>query len=290
MEPSVRVDPDLRPLHRHSVLMALMVVVGTLALPMRSAVAQAQGSVQLEQLTWTEIRDAVRAGKTTIIIPVGGTEQSGPYIAVGKHNVRVAALSDRIARELGNALVAPVIAYVPEGDTAPATSHMRFPGTISVPVDVFERTIASAAESFRIHGFANIVLLGDHGGYQASLKAVAERLNRTWESSRVSPHSRAVYIPEYYQAVETNFAKALQARGLGADIGTHADLIDTSLMLAIDPSMVRLQRLTVAPKPDASVGVYGGDPRKASAALGRLGIDAQVSEAVEAIRRATTRP
>ena len=179
-------------------------------------------------------------------------------------------------------LVAPVIAYVPEGNTNPPTSHMRFPGTITVPTDVFEMTIESAAESFRVHGFTNIVLLGDHGGYQGSLKVVAERLNRKWAST----HARVHYIPEYYKAVETTFVKELQVRGLGPDIGTHADLTDTSLMLAVDASMVRLKQLQSAPKPDASTGVYGGDPRKSSAELGRLGIDAQMSETVQAIRRA----
>jgi creatinine amidohydrolase/Fe(II)-dependent formamide hydrolase-like protein len=246
--------------------------------------------VRLELLTWVEIRDAVRAGKTTIIVPVGGTEQSGPYMAVGKHNARVAALSERIARELGDALVAPVIAYVPEGNIDPRTSHMRFPGTITIPKEVFERMIESAAESFRIHGFTNIALLGDHGGYQDSLKAVAARLNRLWASMRATPQARVLYIAEYYQAVETTFVKELQARGFGGDIGTHADLTDTSLTLAIDPSLVRLQQLQAAPKPGASVGVYGGDPRKASGALGHLGIDAQVSAAVEAIRLATAKP
>lgn len=279
--------PNLR-LRRRSALLALLATLCVLALSTAVCVAQAPNTVQLEQLSWTEIRDAVHAGKTTIIIPVGGTEQSGPYMAVGKHNVRAAALSERIARQLGDALVAPVIAYVPEGNTDPPTSHMRFPGTITLPTDVFERTVESAAESFRIHGFTNIVLLGDHGGYQASLKAVAERLNAKWASSRATPRSRAFYIPEYYQAVETTFVKELQARGFGADIGTHADLVDTSLMLAVDPSMVRLPQLQEAPKLGASVGVYGGDPRKSTAALGRLGIDAQVSAAVQAIRRATT--
>jgi creatinine amidohydrolase/Fe(II)-dependent formamide hydrolase-like protein len=247
--------------------------------------------VQLEQLTWPEIRDAVRAGKSTIIIPIGGTEQSGPFMAVGKHNLRAAVLSDRIARQLGDALVAPVIAYVPEGDTDPPTSHMLFPGTITVPTDVFERTVQAAAESFRIHGFINTVLLGDHGGYQFSLKAVADRLNERWAASRPTPRAQAhvFYIPEYYQAVDTTFAKELQARGFGSDIGTHADLMDTSLMLAVDPSMVRLRQLQEASKPGASVGVYGGDPRKASATLGRLGIDAQVSAAVQAIRRVTSK-
>jgi len=257
-----------------------------LALSTSTSVAQIPNTVQLERLTWTEIRDAVHHGKTTIIIPIGGTEQSGPYMAVGKHNARAAVLADRIARQLGDALVAPVLAYVPEGDTDPPTSHMQFPGTITVPTDVFERTVQSAAESFRIHGFSNIVLLGDHGGYQSSLKVAAERLNQKWASSRATPRARAFYIPEYYQAVELVFAKELRARGLGADIGTHADLMDTSLMLAVDPSLVRLQQLQQAPKPGASVGVYGGDPRKASATLGRLGTDAQVSAAVQAIRRA----
>jgi creatinine amidohydrolase len=89
-------------------------------------------------------------------------------------------LSRRIAEGLGNALVAPVIAYVPEGGYAPPTSHMRFPGTITVPDDVFERTLESAAHSFKIHGFVNIVFLGDHGGYQDDIKCVVARLNRPW--------------------------------------------------------------------------------------------------------------
>ncbi len=247
--------------------------------------AQPPDTVLLGRLTWTEIRDAVRAGKTTIIIPVGGTEQSGPYVAVGKHNVRVAALSERIARALGNTLVAPVIAYVPEGDTDPPTSHMRFPGTITIPTSAFEQVVESAAESFRVHGFRDIVLLGDHGGYQSTLERVAAQLNRRWAGTA----ARAHYIPEYYSAIKTTFLPELRARGLGADIGTHADLVDTSLMLAVDPAMVRLRQLRAAPKPGAALGVYGGDPRKASAELGRLGTDAQVSAAVRAIRRATAR-
>ena len=278
---SVAIIPNRFSPQRSLACVQFVVVLCVLAWAPRVA-AQATDTALLERLTWTEIGDAVHAGKTTIIIPIGGTEQSGPYVAVGKHNVRAAALSERIARQLGNALVAPVIAYVPEGNTNPPTSHMRFPGTITVPTDVFERTVESAAESFRVHGFTDIVLLGDHGGYQDSLMVVAERLNRNWAST----HVRAHYIPEYYQAVGTTFAKELQARGLAADIGTHADLIDTSLMLAVDPSMVRLKQLRSAPKPDASTGVYGGDPRKSSAELGRLGIDAQVSESVQAIRRA----
>ena len=161
---------------RSHILAAALGVLATAA----GAAAQTPDSVLLEELTWTEVRDAVGAGKTTIIIPVGGTEQNGPHMALGKHNARVKALSQDVARNLGDALVAPVIAYVPEGAITPPTAHMRYPGTITTPDDAFQKVLEWAARSFRQHGFRNIVLLGDHGSTQAGQKAVAARLNREW--------------------------------------------------------------------------------------------------------------
>ncbi len=183
--------------------------------------AQAPQTVQLQNLTWTELRDQIRAGKTTIIIPIGGTEQSGPYVAVGKHNVRAEYLSEKIAEKLGNALVAPVVAYVPEGGYAPPTSHMRFPGTITIPDDVFEKMLESAANSFAVHGFRNIVFLGDHGGYQKDLKQVVAQLNKTWAGS----NARAFLPPEYYDTSSDGYAQILRQHGIHDDeIGTHAGL------------------------------------------------------------------
>ncbi len=130
--------------------------------------AQAPDTVWLEELTWTELRDRLRSGTTTVIIPVGGVEQSGPDIALGKHDVRAHASCRRGSRApSSHALVAPVVAYVPEGGTSPPTAHMRFPGTITVPPDVFRKTIESAAASFRAARLpGTVVLLGEHGGYQ----------------------------------------------------------------------------------------------------------------------------
>src|ERR1700748_2957428 len=108
-------------------------------------------SVFLEDLTLTELRDDLHAGKTTIIIPAGGTEQSGPHLALGKHTVRARLLSARIAQVLGDTVVAPVGAYVPE-EGAP----QRFPGTISVPAATFKNVIEAAARSLRQAGFTHI--------------------------------------------------------------------------------------------------------------------------------------
>jgi creatinine amidohydrolase/Fe(II)-dependent formamide hydrolase-like protein len=241
-------------------------------------------SVFLEDLTWPEVRDATHAGMTTILVPIGGTEQNGPHMALGKHNARARHLAEEIAKALGNALVAPVIAYVPEGPIDPPGGHMRFPGTITIPEDAFEKTLESAARGFRLHGFRDIVFLGDHGGYRKGLARVAERLDKEWASSRVRVHA----MPQYYEAATRDFDALLRGKGYSeAQIGVHAGLADTSLTLAIDPSLVRTDRLAASTH-GAADGVRG-DPRAATAGLGRLGTDLIVRETVEAIRKATAR-
>ncbi len=245
------------------------------------AAAEAPRTVFLEDLTWPELRDQVHSGKTTVILPVGGTEQSGPALTLGKHNARARALAAKIAVALGNALVAPVDAYVPEGGIDPPTAHMKFPGTITVPAAAFEATLEYAARSFRQHGFRDIVLIGDHGGYQQSLQRVATKLNHEWVAGPVRVHA----LTEYYQAADTEYAKALQARGYGAaEIGSHAGLADTALSLALAPQTVHVDRLQAAAQGGAAAGVRG-DPRRATAEIGQIGVDLIVSRSVEAIRR-----
>jgi creatinine amidohydrolase len=248
------------------------------------AYSEERPSIVLEDLTWTELRDEIGTGKTTIIIPIGGTEQNGPAMALGKHNRRVKLLSERIAVSLGNALVAPVIAYVPEGAISPPSGHMRFPGTISVPEAAFEAILESAARSFKQHGFKDIVFLGDHGGYQANEKNVANKLNREWASSNARAHA----VTQYYDAAQIAFAQILKDHGFTpSEIGAHAGLSDTSLMLALDPSLVRENRLSDGSKFGSADGVYG-DPSKASAKLGSLGVDAIVSQTAAAIKSAVS--
>ena len=246
----------------------------------------AAASVYLEDLTSAEVAAALRAGTTTIILPVGGTEQNGPHMALGKHNVRVRLLAGRIAQALGNTLVAPVLSYVPQGNIDPPTEHMRFVGTISVPQAAFTAVLEAAARGFRQHGFLDIVLLGDSGNYQGALRSVTTRLNRDFASSKVRVH----FLTEYYQATQTSFVAALAAKGLSPQqIGTHAGTADTSLMMALEPSLVRPELFAQAAQEGKSGG-SGGDPRPSSAALGQLGVDAVVQQSVQKIRQALSAP
>ncbi len=193
-------------------------------------------TVWMEDMTWMEVRDALRAGKTTAIIPTGGIEQNGPYLVTGKHNVIVRSTAERIARMLGNALVAPVIPFVPEGEIEPPSGHMRYPGTISVTEGTFRSLLADVASSLRAHGFRTIVLIGDSGGNQAGMEAVADSLSRAWTEGVTSIH----FIPEYYD--NAGAGRWLEARGVHeVDQGLHDDVRHSSIMMSVDPRSIRME-------------------------------------------------
>jgi creatinine amidohydrolase/Fe(II)-dependent formamide hydrolase-like protein len=265
-------------MHPFFAMAALCLVLG--AAPARATPA----SVYLQELSSTDVRDAIQAGTRTVIVPIGGTEQNGAHMALGKHNFRAHALAARIAAELGHTLVAPVVAYVPEGNIAPPTEHMRYAGTISISEAAFKGLLDGAARSLAQHGFTDVVFIGDSGNYQAQLKAVAEALNRSWKGGP----ARAHFIAEYYQAAQRPYVERLRQRGLSdAQIGTHAGAADTSLMLALDPSRVWLEKAS-APVSGAGTSGVKGDPSRASAELGRLGTELIVHDSVVAIRKAIT--
>jgi creatinine amidohydrolase len=202
----------------------------------------AKDTVFIEDLTWMEVRDAVRAGKETVIVATGGVEQNGPYLVTGKHNVILRATTEAIARKL-NALVAPVVPFVPEGTIDPPSLHMRYPGTISVTEETFERLLIDICSSFKAHGFKSIVLIGDSGGNQTGMKEVAEQLNRNWTDHK----SKIYFIPEYYD--HESVSKWLEKQGIReTDEGLHDDFAITATMMVVDPESVRTSQRIAADK------------------------------------------
>ena len=252
-----------------------------------AAPSAAQDSVFLEDLTWTELRDALRQGTTTVIIPTGGTEQGGPHLVLGKHNYVMKATVSEIAKRLGHTLVAPVMAYVPEGDVDPPTGHMRRPGTITLPPEHFGKVVEFAARSLKQHGFTDIILIGDSGGNQAPLKAVAEALNTEWASTSV----RVFHLDLYNSNPE--FLAWLKAQGHSQDqIGSHAAIRDTSELMAAHPAGVRLDKRSAGPLEDGSASGVVGDPTKASVEYGKKGLELKIEAAIRQYRelRRAARP
>lgn len=238
----------------------------------------AEDSVFIEDLTWMEVRDAMKAGKRTVLIATGGIEQNGPYIAAGKHNVVLRGTTNAIARKLGDALVAPIVGFVPEGDIDPPSLHMKYPSTVSVREETYRALLRDICECYKTHGFEHLVLLGDSGGNQDGLKGVAEELNKRWTGKGPQVH----YVPEYYNYAA--LADFLAAQGIKqTDEGLHDDYAMTAQLVAIDPTSVRVKQRQAAGK--ASINGVSLLPLEKTAEIGRKVIDYRADVAVAAIRK-----
>ena len=238
-------------------------------------------TVWLEEMTWMDVRDALKAGKTTIIISTGGIEPNGPWLALGKHNYVLKANCDAIARKLGNALCAPIVPFVPEGGLEPKSGHMLTAGTISMREDTFEAMLIDMAQSFKVNGFQNIILIGDSGGNVSGMKNVATKLTAQWNGTPVVAH-----IPEYYDYASV--AKLLNEIGVtkpemkGDNL--HDDPGITMNMMVTDPESVRWQARVKAGKATIN-GVSIADKAKALE-IGRKIVDMRATNTAALIRKA----
>lgn len=232
-------------------------------------------SVFVEDLTWMEIRDRMRAGVDTVIVATGGIEQNGPYLVTGKHNVVLRGVTEVIARRLGNALVAPIVGFVPEGDIDPPSLHMKYPGTISLTEATYAALLTDICSSFKTHGFKRIILLGDSGGNVAGMKAVSEKLNDAWKGS-----TKIVFVPEFYDY--GGLAKWVESQGIKqGNEGLHDDFVMTAQMLAVDPKSVRMAERVKAGK----FSINGVDlaPAEKTIAWGKKIIDYRADLTLKAI-------
>jgi creatinine amidohydrolase/Fe(II)-dependent formamide hydrolase-like protein len=232
---------------------------------------QAPDTVFIDEMTWEETRDALKAGKTTVIVPTGGTEKNGYHMVLGKHNYVVTYTANMMARRLKNALVAPTVQYVPEGDP-----DRQNPGAISLPSPAYDMLLDAAARSLKVHGFKDILFIGDSGGNQAGMTAVADKLNKEWEGTG----TKVFALTDYYEAGRDHYRAWMQA-AFGYDdemVGSHAGISDTSQMLFIRPAGVRKDQIKPWGGPKDS-GV-SGDPAKATADIGKMGVEFKVNAGI----------
>jgi creatinine amidohydrolase/Fe(II)-dependent formamide hydrolase-like protein len=238
-------------------------------------------TVWLEEMTWMDVRDAMKAGKTTAIIPTGGIEPNGPWLALGKHNYVLKANCNAVARKLGNALCAPIIPLVPEGSIDPKGGHMLTAGTLSMREETFEAVLTDVVHSLKMHGFQNIIMIGDSGGNQAAQKKVAETLNAQWNGNPVVAH-----IPEYYDYASVG--KLLTQLGVTKE-GAKGDALHddpgiTMNMFITDPSSVRWAQRVKAGKATID-GVSLADKAKTLDTARKI-VEMRATNTVAAIKKA----
>ena len=236
-------------------------------------------TVWLEEMTWMDVRDAMKAGKTTVLIATGGIEPNGPWIALGKHNFVLHQNCEAIARKMGNAICAPIVKFVPEGGVEPPSSHMTSPGTLSMRQSTFNAILTDLVTSLKAHGFKQVFLIGDSGGNQSGQRFVADSLNKLWGGAPLVAH-----IQEYYDYA--GVAAYMKDKGLveGTSDGLHDDPVIALNIFADDPKAIRLDERIKAGK--ASINGVSLADKKKNAALAKQIIEFRATTTIEAINKA----
>jgi creatinine amidohydrolase len=251
----------------------LLIAMITAAMPAYGQVR----SVWIDDYTWQEVRDAIAGGKRTAIIYTGSSEQNGPHMVIGKHNFIAHYAAQRIAEELGDALVYPTLPFAVTGNAIARTGHMRFPGSVTLPPEVFFGVVRAVAQSALTAGFKVVAIMGDHGGGQEELALAAKELD---VQSRPDG-ARVLYVGDLYTKTEAQFRDILAKRGLPAK-EEHAGIPDTSELLYLETPGKWIRKDKFAAASD-STGVRGS-PAFASPELGKMYLDLKVENAVNQIR------
>ena len=238
-------------------------------------------SYWIEELTWMEIRDLIADGTTTIIIPTGGIEENGPYLVTGKHNLILQATCPEIAKNLGNALCAPIVKFVPEGNINPPSGSMLFPGTISLTQATYEALLMDIASSLKQSGFTDIVLIGDSGGNQTGMANVAATLSELWSNEITRIHFAREFYDPGWEATEQYTERELGIAESRHD-GYHDDIWVTAMMMVTDPEQVRYRQRVEAGL--ASINGIAIEPVDEAVQLGRKMIEFRAGFAADAIR------
>jgi len=241
-------------------------------------------SVWIEELTYLEVRDAMKAGKTTALIVTGSTEQNGPYLVGAKHNIVLRQTGEAIARKLGNALVAPI---VPIEAGNPENKYLDW-GSLYFTADTFKAVVRDMTTSLKSQGFKNIILIGDSGGDTEGLKAVAQELTAKWNGTPGVYH-----IPEYYNWSQPAVPGGPTVRQFTTENGIpekfdsdgiHDDYGLTSVLMAGNPKNVRLEQRIAANK--TTINGISIVPTEKTIEFGRKVVEWRANIAVEAIRKA----
>ncbi len=243
----------------------------------------ARDSVWIEELTYLEVRDAIKAGKTTALVMAGSTEQNGPYMSGGKHQYAIRLVGEALARKLGNALIAPVI---PIEAGNPENPYLEW-GSLYFTADTFQAVVRDMATSLRSQGFQNIVLLGDSGGDTAGLRAVAQELSAKWSGG-----ARIFHVPEYYNWTSPGGVRQfVNDNGIPENAtaeGIHDEYGLTAVMMANDPKIVRFDERVAADK--ATINGIAIAPKDKTIAMGRKIVEFRANVAADAIKKALAAP
>ncbi len=249
--------------------------------------------VELELLTTTEVAEKIAGGMRSVLIANGGTEARGPHDVLGAHTIMARAAAVDVARQLGDALVAPVLP-IAVGATG-VSEGTDNPGGVTMTEDAFSMVKAAEIQSMAWNGFTRIFVMGDHGGGQDVMQRVAAEMDGRLSSEGV----RVFYVPDFYFKYQDDVRAYCTAHNL--PIGAHRGVMETSRLLYLEPAPGVYVRAIFKTVPFNSTGptpavsgsaparransTLDGDPHPYSKALGRDLQAIGVNDTVAQIRK-----
>lgn len=243
-------------------------------------------AIELDRMTWPEIRAELEAGRDTVVVAFGATEQHGPHLPLATD----ALIGDHLAALIADRLDAFVAPTVRLGCSE---HHLEFPGTLSLSETTFHAVVADVVRSLARGGFRRIVMLPTHGGNFRPLAAALETLGPV-DGVEIHALTDLGALFAIAQAGEQEHGVALGEGGL------HAGEWETSMMLSVHPELVRLDRREAGYTGDmeSALGAIFGAGVHSVAANGVIGDPAQASvehgarywEMVETITLAAVAP
>ncbi|MEL7085675.1 MAG: creatininase family protein [Cyanobacteria bacterium J06597_1] len=182
-------------------------------------------------LNWPDIQDMPNKADTVVIQPIGAIEQHGPHLPLVVDSAISAAVIGRALSQLNDSIPAFALPPLYYGKS---NEHWHFPGTITLSATTLLNTILEMAESIYRCGFRKLALVNGHGGQPQVLEIAARDIHQT--------HSDMMVFPLFVWNVPNCAAELLTEKEL--TLGIHAGDAETSLMLAIAPEQVRMERAT----------------------------------------------
>jgi creatinine amidohydrolase len=186
----------------------------------------------LERLTWPEVAARLEDGFRTVVAACGSTEQHGPHLPLMVDAARGTRLAVEVAVRLGKALVAPTIAVGCSGH------HMEFPGTLSLRESTFSGICQDYCTSLARHGIRRVCLVPTHGGNFPVLERIL-----AWLNEAAGAECEVLAFLDVFAVLQIWRRVVEEETGLGARVGGHADIAESSIFLAIHPDLVHGERV-----------------------------------------------
>jgi creatinine amidohydrolase len=185
--------------------------------------------LRIEHLTSPDIESAIAGGMRTAVLPLGATEQHGAHLPLSVDSDHADRLAVLVAERLGDALVLPTVRV---GCSA---HHLGFAGTLSLRAETLEAVCADCCESLALHGFRRVLIFSAHIGNYPLLSEIEPRL-----SARFRSVLEVVAFADSTAILDAWRTTAARVAGLADHVGGHADVAESSVMLALRPEAVRV--------------------------------------------------